>query len=284
MLALLLLAALVTAGPPWRRGLGLALAGLLLPACFALPDLPLLRGVVALLAFWGCARVVDLTREPGPMTPLARMLFVVAIIDTRRLERIAPRLDHAALLRLAVWIPVGLLALHTGLAHGPGPLRWGSGALAMYALGETGDALFRGLLALLGARAPAIQRTPIAATSLREFWGERWNLVVNRWLREHCFLPWARRRRPGRGLALAFLASAAIHAWFIGVALGPRMALCMGLYFVIQGVLLALERPLRVALWPALAARVWTLAGTLLPAPLFVEPMLRLFASPVHLV
>ena len=44
--------------------------------------------------------------------------------------------------------------------------------------------------------------------------------------------------------------------------------------------LLALELPLRVQRWPTLAARVWTLAGVLLPAPLFVEPMLRLFATP----
>lgn len=280
MLALLLLAALVTAGPPWRRGLGLALAALLLPCCLALPGPPLLQGVVALLAFWGFARIVDLAGEARPMPPLARLIFAAAIIDTRRLQPAAPHLDRRALLRLAVWVPLGLCALHTALAHDPGPLRWACGALAMYALGETGEHLFRGLLALLGVRGPAIQRTPIAGTSLRDFWGERWNLVVNRWLREHCFLPWARRRRPVLGLGLAFLASAAIHAWFIGVALGPRMAAWMGLYFLIQGALLALELPLRVQRWPTLAARVWTLAGVLLPAPLFVEPMLRLFATP----
>lgn len=284
MLALLLLAALVTAGPPWRRALGLALAALLFPWCLALPGHPLLRAVIALLAFWGVARVVDLAREPRPMGPLARMLLVVAIVDTRRLQPIVARLDRRALLRLAVWVPLGLLALQTGLAHDPGPLRWACGALVMYALGETGDALFRVLLTLLGLRGPPIHRTPIVATSLREFWGERWNLVVNRWLREHCFLPWARRRQPFIGLGLAFLASAAIHAWFIVVALGPRMAAWMGLYFVIQGALLALELPLRVDRWSPLAARVWTLAGILVPAPLFVEPLLRLFATPPILV
>lgn len=280
MLALLLFAALITAGPPWRRALGLALATLLLPACLTVPGPPLLQAVVALLAFWGVARVVDLARDPQPTTPLGRMLFVVAIIDTRRLTPTAPRLDQRALLRLGVWIPLGLIALHTALLQPLGPLRWACGVLAMYALGETGDALFRGLLALLGARGPAIQRTPIAAVSLRDFWGERWNLVVNRWLREHFFLPWARRRRPGTGLVLAFLASAAIHAWFIAVAVGPRMAAWMGLYFVIQGALLLIEVPLRVARWPAPAAHAWTLSAILLPAPLFIEPMLRLFTSP----
>ena len=130
MLALLLLAALVTAGPPWRRGLGLALAALLLPCSLALPGPPLLQGVVALLAFWGFARIVDLAGEARPMPPLARLIFAAAIIDTRRLQPAAPHLDRRALLRLAVWVPLGLCALHTALAHDPGPLRWACGALA----------------------------------------------------------------------------------------------------------------------------------------------------------
>lgn len=284
MLALLLLAALVTAGAPWRRGLGLGLAALLLPWSLALPGDPLLRAVVALLAVWGVARSYDLAVARRPMAPLARMVFVVALIDTRRLAWGPGRVDLGAFLRVALWVPLGLVALYTALLHDPGPLRWGCGMLAMYALGETGEALFRGVLALLGAHGPPIQRTPIAARSLREFWGERWNLVVNRWLREHFFLPWARRRRPARGLLLSFLASAAIHAWFIGVALGPAMAASMGLYFVIQGALLALELPLRVARWPAAAGHAWTLASILLPSPLFVEPVLHLFAAPARYV
>jgi hypothetical protein len=280
VLALLLLAALVTAGPPWRRALGLGLALPLLPWSLALQGPPLLRGVLALLIFWGVARVYDLAREPRPLSPAFRLAFVVAIIDLRQLRWGRPWLAVDALIKAAVWIPLGLLALAVAVARPPDPVRWTCGVFVMYALGETGEALFRGVLGLLGAASPPIQRAPIAARSLREFWGERWNLVVNRWLRAHCFLPLARRRAPGLGLALAFLVSAGIHAWFIGVALGPRMAACMGLYFVVQGLLLALELPLRVLRWPAPLGRAWMLAGTLLPSPLFVEPMLRLFDRP----
>lgn len=280
MLALLLLAGLVTAGPPWRRALGVGLAALLLPWSLAIDGGPLLRGVLALLAVWGFARVIDLARERRALDPGERLLLVVALLDTRQLHRTAPRLDHRAALKTVTWISIGLLALAGAVAQGePGPLRWGLGALTMYALAEALEGLFRGLLGLLGAVSPPLHRAPIAARSLREFWGERWNLVVHRWLRAHCFLPLARRRRPALGLALAFLASAAIHAWFIGVALGPAMAARMGLYFIVQGLLLALEQRLGVDRWPAPAGRAWMLACTLLPSPLFVEPFLRLFAA-----
>ncbi len=285
MLALLLLAALVTAGPPWRRALGLGLGCLLLLWSLWLPGGPLFRGVVALFAFWGAARVLDLARDPRPHTAGQRIAFVLALIDTRTLAWQAPRIDYAALAKAAVWIPVGLLAITTAVdLHDPGPLRWTLGILTIYALGEALEGLLRGILGLLGATSPPLHRSPIAATSLREFWGERWNLVVNRWLRVHCYLPLARRHQPVLGLALAFLASAAIHAWFIGVALGPGMAARMGLYFMIQGVLLALEGPLGVTRWPTPAGRAWMLACTVLPSPLFVEPVLRLFARPLVLV
>lgn len=277
MLALLLLAALVTAGPPWRRGLGLALAALLVLWPLTIPGGPLLRGLLALLSFWGAARIVDLARMRGSLSPIQRTILVVALIDTRNLRWSRPRLDLAAFTKAVVWVPIGLVALWAAArssAHPP--LRWLLGALVVYALGEALEGLLRGLLGILGAETPPLHRDPIAARSLREFWGERWNLVVNRWLRTHCYLPLARRRRPVLGLGLAFLASAALHAWFIGVALGLTMAASMGLYFVIQGLLLAVEGPLGVARWREPLGRVWMLACTLLPSPLFVEPILRL--------
>jgi hypothetical protein len=280
VLALLLLAAVITAGPPWRRRLGLALAALLVLWPLRIAGGPLLRGLLALIGFWGAARIIDLARMRGRLSPLQRAIFVVALVDTRNLRWPGPRLDLAAFTKTAVWIPIGLAALWAAAAATEHPpLRWTLGVLVVYALGEALESLLRGILALLGADTPPLHRDPIAARSLREFWGERWNLVVNRWLRTHCYLPLARRRRPALGLGLAFLASAALHAWFIGVALGPAMAASMGLYFVIQGLLLALEGPLGVARWPAPLGRLWMLACTVLPSPLFVEPILRLVGS-----
>jgi len=277
VIALFLLAALITAGAPWRRGLGLALALLVLLWPLVIPGDPLLRALLALIGFWGAARIIDLARMPDSLPALQRAVFVVALIDTRNLSWSRPSLDLAAFTKPIVWLPIGAAALWAAVHSSTHPpLRWLLGALVVYTLGEALDGLLRGLLGLIGADTPPLHRDPIAARSLREFWGERWNLVVNRWLRTHCYLPLARRRRPILGLALAFLASAALHAWFIGVALGLTMAASMGLYFVIQGLLLALEGPLRVARWPAPLGRLWMLACTLLPSPLFVEPILRL--------
>jgi hypothetical protein len=130
------------------------------------------------------------------MTPLARMLLVVAIVDTRRLEPIAPASIAAPCSASPCGSRSASWPCRPASPTTPARCAGRSGALVMYALGETGDALFRVLLASSALRGPPIHRTPIVATSLREFWGERWNLVVNRWLREHCFLPWARRRQP----------------------------------------------------------------------------------------
>jgi len=280
VLALLLLAAVITAGPPWRRQLGLGLAALLMLWPLGISGGPLLRGLLALASFWGAARILDLARMRGRLMPVQRAVFVVALVDTRNLRWSRPRLDLTAFTKPAVWLPIGLAALWVAArTHEHPPLRWTLGVLVVYALGEALEGLLRGILGLMGAETPPLHRDPIAARSLREFWGERWNLVVNRWLRTHCYLPMARRRRPALGLGLAFLTSAALHAWFIGVALGPAMAASMGLYFVIEGLLLLIEGPLGVARWPEPLGRLWMLAGTVLPSPLFVEPILRLVAG-----
>ncbi len=279
VVALLLLAAVVTAGPRWRRWLGVALGCLLLPWSLAVPGGPLLRGTIALLAAWGLARIVDLARTKQVVPPLQRIALAVAVIDTRQLQfGNRPQVLAPSFIKAALWLAVASAAMVLALAT-VGPVRWVAGIAVVYGLAEVAEGLVRGVLGCIGATAPALHRRPGAARSLREFWGERWNLVVQRWLRHHCFLPLARRRRPALGVAAAFLVSAALHAWFIGVALGVGMAAVMGLYFVIQGLLLAVEQRLGVARWPAWAGRVWMFAATCLPAPLFVEPFLRLIAG-----
>ena len=115
MLALLLLAALVTAGPPWRRAIGLGLAALLPVWSLWLPGGPLFRGLVALFAFWGAARVLDLARDPRRHRACERVALVFALIDTRTLEWQAPHIDGGAFGKAAAWIPVGLLAVTTAV-------------------------------------------------------------------------------------------------------------------------------------------------------------------------
>lgn len=283
MLVLLVLAALVTAGSPLRRALGLALA---LPV-FALPFLAtsvMARAILAAAAFWGCARLVDLAREPRPLPPLHRAVHVLAIVDSRRVTWTGPRLDpkwlgRAALAGAAAYL--SLWAAHT-LAPDGGPLRWLAGLVFMYSFAELLAGLLHTLGHLLGAEFPPVHRHPILARSLRDFWGERWNLPVNRWLRQHCFVPLARRGRAGLGLALAFAVSVALHAWIVAVALDAEMVARTAAFFALQGALLGAEGPLKVARWPRPLGRAWALAGTIVPSPLFTEPMLRMFAELVR--
>jgi hypothetical protein len=282
MLALLVLAALVTAGPPVRRALGLLIA---LPA-FAAPfeaTSPLARALLAAAAFWGFARLVDLAREPRPFGPVRRVVHVLAIVDSRRCTFTTPGFDRAAWTRAAIACAFGYMSLWTAVVlapeHGSLGLRWLAGCVFVYCFAETASALLHGLGRLIGVEVPLVHRHPILARSLRDFWGERWNLVVNRWLRQHCFVPLARRGHPGAGLAFAFAVSVLLHTWIIGAALDLDMVVRTAAFFSLQGVLLALEEPLQVRRWPLPLARAWALAGTFVPSPLFTEPMLRIFAE-----
>ena len=74
----------------------------------------------------------------------------------------------------------------------------------------------------------------------------------------------------------AFGVSAVLHVYIVSIALGPAWAIPSGAFFMLQPVLLAVERALRVGAWPASLRRLWTVVMLVLTAPLFVEPVLRM--------
>jgi hypothetical protein len=270
----------LTAGGSRRRLAGVAVAalGLLGPLLGGGESIPG-RAVAALAAVWIFARTLDLWRDPTPWSIGRRILLVIALFDSRQARREPARLDPAGALRAVGFGALGLAGLWGAFVLAPrfagAPawgLRWLCGLVFVYALPEAIAGGLRSAGAAVGVAIPELHRDPIAAASLREFWGVRWNRTVGSWLRRHFWLPFARRRRPVHGLAAAFAASALLHAWFAGVALGPGGAAVMGSYFLVQGVLVGLEA--RLAL-PGPAGRVFALLGAGLPAPLFVEPILR---------
>lgn len=146
-----------------------------------------------------------------------------------------------------------------------------------------------GLAALLwramGFAVEKLWHCPIAAVSLGDFWGQRWNRVMSGLLREVVFLPLARRVWATAALLAVFLYSGVLHE-FCSVPVdtgygGPT------LYFLIQGAGVWLEGRggMRRAMrrWPWLG-RAWTATVVLAPLPLvlhaaFVDgvlvPMLR---------
>ncbi|KAL0362883.1 UNVERIFIED_CONTAM: Cell division protein FtsZ1, chloroplastic [Sesamum calycinum] len=118
-------------------------------------------------------------------------------------------------------------------------------------------------IALLGLALEPPSDEPYLATSLREFWGRRWNLTVNSLLRQTVYKPvrssaaavvgkdWAALS----AVLAAFLVSGLMHEllfWYVSRA-SPSWEMTM--FFVVQGVCVVVEFGLQVAL----AEKKWRL-------------------------
>jgi hypothetical protein len=154
-----------------------------------------------------------------------------------------------------------------------------AGIMLLYTLTEFLKDLVHFCFLASGAAMRPIHDTPIAARSLRDFWGKRWNRAVSAWLHRFVFLPLARQRRPDLGLLCACLVSGALHAWVALAALGAFAAFELAVFFGLQGVLILAEDRLHVHAWPVPLARAWTLTILLATSPLIICPYLRI----VHL-
>src|SRR5215213_44666 len=113
---------------------------------------------------------------------------------------------------------------------------------------------------------------PVAATSLGDFWGRRWNRIVSGFLREVIFTPVARRAGAKAALLAVFLYSGLYHemvSFLAGSGYGGPM-----LYFLLQyaGVAAESSGPGRKALrgrpW---LGRAWTLAVVMTPVGLVLH-------------
>jgi hypothetical protein len=122
----------------------------------------------------------------------------------------------------------------------------------------------------------AVEKTwdfPVAARSLDDFWGRRWNRLVSGSLRDVIFFPVARLAGARLALFAVFFYSGLYHEVFSVFAQsgygGPA------LYFMVQylGVAAETSRPgrrlLRGRPW---LSRAWTWAVVVLPVGLFLQP------------
>ena len=233
-------------------------------------EFPLARAAVVHSTLFIVMRAIDLARDPTPRSLPWRWLFLMSIADLRKVESIRPTLDVAAIrstIGYFVLAAVGVVLVQHGW-------RWVGGVLLIYAVADCAQAALRGLAAALGNRVPIMHRMPITATSVRAFWSRHWNLTVSWWLRDHVAEPLRRAGHPALGLVAAFVVSAAVHLWLVFVPIGLGPAITMAAFFVVQGILAALEGPLHVRRWPTWSRHVWTLAAVLVPSPLFVEPFI----------
>lgn len=152
--------------------------------------------------------------------------------------------------------------------------------------------IWGGLAMLTGLHVSEPFNTPMLARSPRDFWGERWNLFVQRWMRRNIFGPVGGRRHPLRGVVIVFVFSGLLHEYVIIAALGhvPDRVGWMTAFFALHGLAVVAEVGLRHKRRRAAARRrgpglpravavavhlVWLTAT----APLFFGPLGEIFAT-----
>ncbi|MCA9596162.1 MAG: hypothetical protein KC776_22765 [Myxococcales bacterium] len=272
----------VTAGRTRALGVALALTTLALPLLVE----PLYARV--LLAF-GCmvfvVRAIDLARDSRQWPTVDRVWLMFAVFDVRARRRIPRSFELRHFATFIAYATLGALGLALVVRVAPAvggasglTLRWLGGAVLVYAAADAANALTVGVLAAGGLRVPTQHRSPIRAHTVRQFWGEHWNLNVQAWFRRHAFLPLARRGHARLGVAAGFVTSALLHFYLVAAPIGVRWALPMAGFFLAQGLIAVGETRVQVARWPRAAQHVWTVCAVLGCSPLFVEPMLRVLS------
>lgn len=130
------------------------------------------------------------------------------------------------------------------------------------------------LWSCVGWRAVPIMNWPIAAESLGEFWGRRWNLAFRDVTHKFLFRPLRRRIGGGAALFVGFLASGLIHDLVLSVPAGGGWGLPT-IYFVIQGVGVFAERSVwgkRMGCGRGITGRLFCAGVLLVPLPLLLHP------------
>ena len=255
-------------------------------------DRPMWRGILAIASLYYFSRLCEVCGRGFRSESFGRRVAHAqcSFHDIRRAEA-APRRDALNLLPL-VALDVGLLAallqtigVLTDAARCPLPsglvLHYAQalagGLYAMLSLGLFGHVLQLQFLGLAGLRLPALMRRPELATTLQDFWGHRWNTVVQAMLADNIYRPLRRLGAP-RAVAVvaAFGASGSVHTYPLFVAgLGLTDGSMMMAYFISQAALLLTESALGLRSW------FWVLAAVVGPAPLVVMPVYRMLGVPL---
>ena len=278
-----ILAALVTTGSLAQRVFGISVAAALLVVPLTITEPPPLSYVTLAIAAIVALRVTDLSVERPSRSVGLRVLHTFLPFDSRVATLGRPHLNGSRILEMVAWAVLSYVAFK-GAGYSPSStvaehyaIRWSFGLLGVAALFEAISHSITVLSLMFGAKIPPLHDAPYKARSLREFWGVRWNKLVARWIREHCYVPLARRGYDELALTASFIASAAIHLYITSVLLDVRWGLIMAALFLLQVPLLLAEDALGIRRRSTIVGRIWTLGALILLSPLFTEPVLRIF-------
>ncbi|MES1206434.1 MAG: MBOAT family protein [Pseudomonadota bacterium] len=157
------------------------------------------------------------------------------------------------------------------------------------AVGAAGvDGVLVGVAGLAGRSVAGFFDHPIRSASLAEFWGRRWNRLVQGNLARAFFRPPGRRRRWARGTLAAFGASGVMHVLAVldphRLAITAVPSAVVMAFFLLHGLLVLAERRLGLVSPPRTVAglrraRIRTIALFVALSPMLLDP----FAAVVHL-
>jgi hypothetical protein len=277
--AALVLIALLSARPAGARA-GLFVAVLLLPLPVFVKAAPLSRLLLACFVGASFFRAADFWRAPPAGGFRTRLAFLCAYFDASLVTRRAPRFDatsFATLVASTIVLTTAIAVAKTVPADGLWLIvRWIAGGIGLLAIAEMATACHDLATATLGLAVPPLFLAPYRATSVAEFWARRWNVPASEALHVFCFKPVA-RYGVSFAMVAAFTVSAAGHAFLASLALkGWRPAASCGAFFLVQPLIIVIERKLKVRRWSEAAARIWTLGWLSLTAPLVVEPVIQM--------
>ncbi len=132
-----------------------------------------------------------------------------------------------------------------------------------------------GIWRISGVNTYPLFKQPLKSTSLTEFWGKRWNIAFIEMTAITIFHPLKNKISAGAALLLSFAFSGLLHELALSVPVNSGYGLPT-LYFMIQGVLVLIEKTLtdyKVAfLRNRIVAKVWTFFWIIAPAPLLFHP------------
>ena len=135
----------------------------------------------------------------------------------------------------------------------------------------------------LGLNAPPIMELPAAATSVAQFWGQRWNVAFRDLSNRFLWRPLSRRFGLRYATLLTFIASGVVHELVISLPAGGGYGLPTA-YFTINGVAMLAERSRigkRCGLGHGVVGWLFTVAITVGPVCiLFHPPFLRQVVLP----
>jgi hypothetical protein len=190
-------------------------------------------------------------------------------LDARRRSTPASR---AELLRAVAATLMGLLLIFAAVRTVPSSLPLLAGWIGLFGLIF---ALHFGSFRIVsiwwrwqGIEAVPVMRAPVAAASLGEFWGARWNTAFHVLARDYLVRPLRRRIGVPAATLVAFVGSGLVHDLVISVPAGAGYGLPTA-YFCLQGVALLLERTpagRRLKLGRGLRGRLFAIAITAVPA------------------